>query len=239
MGTTRLIHTTGVAAVERSGAPARGVLPLGAVEIDRALGEGGLRLAALHEASGPAADGFAAMLAGRIAARTGGAVLWCMRGRADLYPPALPALGLDPARLVLVRCRGRAAVPAAMEEAMRCPGLAAVVAEMDRPPGMIAGRRLQLAAEAGGVTGLVLLRRGATSHGATSRDATRRHGANAPGAMAPSAAVSRWRVDPAPGGAGIRWQLTLLRCRGGGVGAWKVEWDEKTHRLAVVSQTGD
>ena len=229
-----------VARIERGGAAGRGgdALPLGVAEIDAALGEGGLRRAALHEVSGAAADGFAALLAGRL----GGAVLWCMarRGAGDLYPPALAAFGLDPSRLVLVRCRNRAGMLSAMEEGLRCSGLAAVLGEADRPPDMIAGRRLQLAAEEGGVTGFLLLHgamsRGAmSSRGATSRDASRRHGANAPGAMAPmrppSPAASRWRVDHAPR---ARWRLALLRCRGGGEGAWTVEWNEKTLRLAVV-----
>ncbi len=238
-----------VARIERgdTGA-ARRALPLGVAEIDAALGEGGLRRAALHDISGAAADGFAALLAGRLAVRNGGAVLWCMARRGgDLYPPALGAFGLDPSRLVLVRCRGRAGMLSAMEEGLRCSGLAAVLGEVDRPPDMIAGRRLQLAAEVGGVTGFMLLHgamsRDDMSRGAMSRDASRRHGANAPGAMAPmrppSPAASRWRVDHAAGGAGggVRWRLALLRCRGGGEGAWTVEWNEKTLRLAVVPQT--
>ncbi len=213
---------------------------LGVAEIDSALGEGGPRRAALHEISGAAADGFAALLAGRLAARNGGAVLWCMAWRGDggdLYPPALAAFGLDPSRLVLVRCRGRAGMLSAMEEGLRCSALAAVLGEADRPPDTIAARRLQLAAESGGVAGFMLLH-GAMSCGATSRGASRRHGANTPGAMAPihppSPAASRWRVDHAPRGC---WRLALLRCRGGGAGAWTVEWNEKTLCLAVVPRT--
>lgn len=217
-----------------------GPLPLGVSAIDAALGEGGLRRAALHEVSGPAAYGFTVVLAGRLAARHAGAVLWCMapRGGCDLYPPGLVALGLDPARLLLVRCRDRPGLLAAAEEGLRGGGLAAVVVEGNRVPEMTAGRRLQLAAEDGGVTGLLLLRRGAD----------RRHGAKASGAMAPeaamlevlspSAAVSRWRVDHVPGDGGMRWRLALLRCRSGGVGEWMVDWDEKTHRLAMVSPAG-
>lgn len=232
-----------VARIER-GAAACGVdpLPLGVPAIDAALGEGGLRRAALHELSGPAADGFVAMLAGRLAAREPGPVLWCgvPRGGVDLYPPGLVALGLDPSRLLLVRCRDRPGLLAAAEEGLRGGGLAAVVAEDDRVPNMVAGRRLQLAAEDGGVTGLLLLRRGV----ARRRGARRRHDAMAPRAvpaetLPPSVAVSRWHADHAPGAGGIRWRLALLRCRSGGSGEWMVDWDEKTHRLAVVSPAGD
>ena len=79
-----------VARIER-GPSARdgGVLPLGVAAIDAALEEGGLRAGALHEIAGPAADGFAAALAGRLAARGGGMVLWCAagQGQSALHPP--------------------------------------------------------------------------------------------------------------------------------------------------------
>jgi hypothetical protein len=116
---------------------------------------------------------------------------------------------------------------------------------------MAAARRLQLAAETGGVTGILLC--GVTGG---------RHGVNAPGAMAPdfeidqagagstqvghtpdflppSPAVSRWHADHAPGGGGMRWRLALRRCRDGGSGQWMVDWDEKTHCLAVAAAAGD
>jgi len=207
-----------------------GVLPLGAPAIDAALGEGGLRRGALHEVAGPAADGFAAVLAGWLAARGGGTVLWgtAGQGRGALHPPGLAMLGLAPARLLLVRCRNQADLLAATEEGLRTAGLAAVIAETARPPAMAVARRLQLAAETGGVTGILLCHL-----------ADRRHGARAPGdgksvALPPSPAVSRWHVEPAPGWGGMRWRLSLLRCRGGGSGQWMVDWDEKTHRFAVV-----
>lgn len=234
-----------VARIERGGAMARagGALSLGIAAIDGALGEEGLRRGALHEVSGAAADGFAVWLAGRLAAGGIGAVLWCGLARGhDLYPPGLAALGLDPSRLLMVHCPDRAGLLAAAEEGLRGGGLAALVVEDDRPPDRIAGRRLQLAAEEGGVTGLLLC-----------RDATWRHGARRRGAMTPdaadgnilppSAAVSRWRVDPAPGGTPGethgRWRLALLRCRAGGTGNWMVDWHEKTFRLALVPAAGD
>jgi len=208
------------------------VLPLGMAAVDRALGEGGLRRSALHEVSGSAADGFTAMMAGRLAAEEGRPVLWCTVAHGDggdLYPPGLDDLGLVPSRLLLVRCKDRADLLAAAEEGLRGRGLAAVVVEADRVPDMTAGRRLQLAAEDGGVTGFLMLR----------RDAIWRHGAMTPYVMTPTPAVSRWLVDHAPGGGGLRWLLTLLRCRTGGAGAWVVEWNETTHRLSVVPAAGD
>lgn len=220
-----------VARIERGVAAARGdgALPLGVAEIDRVLDEGGLRLAALHEVSGHAADGFAAVVAGR-AARDGGLVLWCGagRGRGGLYPPGLAMLGLDPTSLLLVDCRNERELMAVAEEGLRNSGLAALLLEIARPPDMTAARRLQLAAEAGGVLGMLLC------PGAMAPDMTT-------GALPPSPAVSRWRANPAPAGpgGGFRWRLELLRCRGGGAGEWMVDWNEKTHCLDLVSPAGD
>src|SRR5205807_8543730 len=89
--------------------------------------------------------------------RTGeGPVLWCLR-RPDLYGPGLMTYGLDPARLVLVSAARDEEILWAMEEGLRTRGLAAVIGEVGRLP-MVAGRRLQLAAERSGVTALVLRR---------------------------------------------------------------------------------
>ena len=222
-----------VARIERGGLAEGGedgVLPLGVAEIDRALGEGGLRRGALHEISGAAATGFAAVIAGR-AARRGGSVLWCGAGRGGggLYPPGLAMLGFDPARLLLVDCRNERELLAAAEEGLRNAGLAALLLEASRALDMTAARRLQLAAETGGVLGL-LLHPGASISGAM-----------APDMLAPSPAVSRWWASHAPAGpgGGFRWRLELLRCRVGGAGEWMVDWNEKTHRLALVSPAGD
>lgn len=227
--------------------PGQATLPLEMEEIDQALGEGGLRRSALHEVSGSAADGFVAMMAGRLAAEDSGMVLWCCMAQGndgEIYPPGLADLGLDPAKLLLVRCRNRTELLAAAEEGLRGGGLAAVVMEADRVPDTIAARRLQLAAEDGGVTGFLMLRRDAIwRHGATTSGAMAPRGATpldiTPYVMAPTPAVSRWLVDHAPGGTGLRWLLTLLRCRSGGAGAWMVDWNEETNRLAVVPQAGD
>jgi len=241
-----------------------GALPLGVAEIDRTLGEGGLRRGGLHEITGVAATGFAAVVAGR-AARDGGTVLWCGagRGRGRLYPPGLAMLGLNPDSLLLVDCRNERELLAVAEEGLRNSGLAALLLEISRVPDMTAARRLQLAAEAGGVLG-VLLCPGAMAPGSggvrhrpalspghpelnVPLGARVRAGAaptqveHIPDSLPPSPAVSRWRVGHAPAGpgGGFRWWLELLRCRGGGAGEWMVDWNEKTHCLDLVSPAGD
>jgi protein ImuA len=214
------------------GAGRHGLLPLGAAALDAALG-GGLVRGGLHEilAGGEgAATGFCAALAARLSVRqpSGPArpVLWIVpaggRYAPELFAPGLAALGLDPARLILATARRTADRLWAMEEALRCPALAAVATEVDTVE-PVALRRLQLAAEGSGVAAL-LLRGGG---GVTERG---------------GAAVTRWRVASAPGcrsEIGPRWRLALLRCRGGRTGEWLVEWSHETGDFAVVAALRD
>jgi len=209
-----------IARIERHGVDrgeAAPPLSIGVPALDAALPDGGLRRAALHEVLAAEADGaaaaFTALLAARRAAPGGGTVLWCTAQRA-LYGPGLAAFGLVPERLLLAWGRSDDERLWAMEEALRCPRLAAVVGEVRRLD-LKQGRRLQLAAAASGVTALLL----------------RPPGVDA--AAGAGAAVTRWRVESAPsaatpGYAGVgvaRFRLTLLRARGGLPGDWCVQWD--------------
>lgn len=219
--------------LERGG-PARPAVRVGVPEIDAALG-GGLAGSALHEVLGEpeeaAATGFVLALLARLLddpAAGNQPVLWCGR-RLDLYGPGLADF-LDPGRLILVEAAKPAELLWAMEEGLRCPGLSAVVGELDRLD-LTASRRLQLAAEAGATTGLVL----------------RRGNAAQAGEGGASAATTRWRVASAPGltGAGPRflglacWRVELLRCRGGRPGDWMVEWHDATGDLALAAALRD
>lgn len=210
-----------------SGRPGGRVMSLGLAAIDAALPGGGLGLGALHEILGAGADeedgaipaAFAAFLLARLSGgSTAGTVLWCLQAD-DLYAPGLVAGSLSPAqlpgRLILARCRDDAETLWAMEEGLRSGAPAAVLGEIGTLA-PTAGRRLQLACETSGVTGVVLRRWRESGEAARQR------------AM-PSAAVTRWRIAAAPsrddGGPGIGtpcWRLELLRCRGGVPGAWLV-----------------
>jgi protein ImuA len=209
--------------VGRSEPGAGGVLrPLGLPALDAALG-GGLPTGCLQEviaADEGAAVGFAAFLLACAAGAGQGLqdrdVLWASLGAGDLYPPGLAAFGLDPARLLLLAASSHGDLLWALEEALRCPALGAVLGEVERLD-LTAGRRLQLAAAAGGVTGFLLARR-----------------ARQPAAV--SAAVLRWRVASLPGG---RWRVELLRRRGGRPGAWILEREDETHRLVVAAELAD
>ncbi len=211
----------------------------GIAAIDDHLPAGGLARGALHEliAERPgdagAATAFCATLLGRLIGnrdeKWNKAVLWCLQDRAtdagDIYPPGLARLRLDASRLIAVRTRRDTDTLWAMEEGLRCAGLAAVVGEV-MSADLTASRRLQLAAEASGVTALLV-----------------RPASAAPGT---SAATTRWCIGAAPswpyGWAGLLdepgaecWHTTLFRCRGGAPGRWTMEWRDETGDLALAA----
>jgi protein ImuA len=212
-----------------------GVLPFDIAAIDEALPGGGLALGAVHEilgSGGDEEDGAAAcgFVAGLLARLGSGPVLWCLK-RPDLYGPGLVAHGLDPSRLVVVSAPRDEDILWAVEEGLHAPGLAAVVGEIARLP-LVAGRRLQLAAEHSGVTAFLLRR---WRNGA---EAARERGR-------PSAAVTRWRIAAIPARevndprlrqliGTPRWRVELLRCRGGVPAQWVVESGE----VEVADATG-
>ncbi|HEY6334528.1 MAG TPA: hypothetical protein VI113_01465 [Alphaproteobacteria bacterium] len=212
--------------------------PFGLPPVDRALPWGGLPTACLHELAAAApADGSAAGFAATLLVRLGKAegarprsVLWCAAGN-GLYGPGLAGYGLDTRRLVLVRGRSQADLLWAMEEGLRSGAVAAVVGEVPDAD-LTATRRLQLAAEAGRSTALLL------------RTPQQKPGESKP---APSAAVTAWRIGaapsaPAPYGIGVgaeRWRVELVRCRGGVQHQWLLEWSDETHRLVMASELRD
>ncbi len=188
--------------IERPAATVHGVLPFGVAAIDRALPGGGLARGAVHEFLGMGGDeedgalaaAFAAGVLGRLGPHSspppqagvekgGGIVLWCLP-RPDLYGPGLAILGLDPARLVLVRARRDTEILWAIEEGLRATGVAAVVGEVGAFPA-VASRRLQLAAERSGVTAFVLRRWRDGARAARERGL-------------PNAAATRWRIAALP-----------------------------------------
>ncbi len=204
------------------GLPAVTPCPLGLPALDAALG-GGLPRGCLQEVipadGGAAAAGFAAFLLARLVSQAeerGRGVLWASLGEGDLYPPGLARFGLDPAAMILLSAPSPAELLWAMEEALRSPALAGVVGEVDRID-LTAGRRLQLAAAAGGGVGFLLLR------------------ADRPPAAVSTAAL-RWRVGAGPNRS---WHVELLRRRGGRPGAWILEREDETDRLLVAAELGD
>jgi protein ImuA len=210
---------------------ASGSFSLDLAELDDPLG-GGLARGALHDVHADAADraaatGFAVALALRAAA--GRTLVWTRLDRLDtqarLYPPGLAELGLDPARLLLVRARDAQGVLRAGAEAARCSAVGTVLIELwgeARPLDLTASRRLSLAAARSGVTTLLL------------RIAAR---------PAVSAAMTRWAVRSLPSAPlaanapGLpAFAITLQRHRAGVPGReWHVEWDRDRCRFQTLA----
>ena len=199
-------------------------LTLGVAVIDKHLPWGGLAPASLHSISCvdnfTPALGFAAVLLGR-AARFGKkqTVLWCQREQ-DLYAPGLAMFGLNSDNLIVVNAARDYDLFWTMEEGLRSGALAAVF-------GVLGGiksnslRRLQLAAEIGGTTALIF-----------SDQITNKDKKNYISSMGTS--MTHWQVSNATTQSIehsffselSRWQLELLRCRGGKTGSWLVDWGE-------------
>lgn len=198
-------------------------LSLGVEAIDDALG-GGLALGALHEVAptfpihAGAAAGFALALAA-LAQTQSRQVLWIQNAFARVeagapYGSGLNCFGLPMDRLVVLEVARAIDALWAMEEALKCRAVVAVIAELyddGRAIDLTAMRRLSLAARAGGGLGLLL-----------------RHRAS----LAPSAAVTRWEVAPALGmhdqfgGLGCTtFALSLTKNRYGPCGRWILPWD--------------
>jgi protein ImuA len=219
--------------IETPGVSAAGRVALGHGEADAAL-QGGLARGALHEVfaeggrHGAAATGFVAALISRVSARR--PLVWvrqdfCEIEAGSLSMHGLAELGLDPRALVTVRAFDVESALRTAADALACDALGAVVLEVwgeARQFDLVASRKLTLAAQASGVTGLLLR---LAAH------------------PAPSTAESRWIVRAAhspPDALGVwgapRFDAELVRNRHGPTGRWIMEWkcDE-----CLFSETAD
>jgi protein ImuA len=198
----------------------RGADGLGLGRINDAFPSGLFPQAALHEflcASREEGATSSAFISGMLASllRPGGAVLWVGTARV-LFPPALRGFGIRPEGIIFVDLKKEKEVCWAMEEALKCGALSAVVGEL-KDLSFTDSRRFQLAIESSGVP-CFLLRRNAAA-GATT-------------------AVTRWKVrslhsaaeDGLPGVGHPRWRVQLLRARNGRPGSWDIEWSGRAFR---------
>jgi protein ImuA len=137
------------------------------------------------------------------------------------HAPGLCELGLDPARLIILRVKDATAALQAGLEGARCAGLGAVFLELwgEAPAyDLTASRRLALAARASGVP--VFLTRIAAK-------------------VRPSAAETRWELRALPSRAlaaqapgSPAFELTLLRARNGREGQHDhLEWDRDARQF--------
>jgi protein ImuA len=209
-------------------------ISLGIEDIDARLGASGLTAAALHEVAPanyratPSALGFLLALS-RSAFASGGISLWTLlsedaRSYGNPHASTLRLWGIDPTSVLFVRCGSSRDALWTLEEGLKSKALSLALGS--RPSGMdfTMSRRLQLAAAASG-TPILLLRRYDDDM--------------------PSAAVTRWRVSPAPSSQdryGLmknpRWRIALEHARGGRVGEWVMEWDHDALCLRLSAGMG-
>jgi protein ImuA len=200
----------------------QGFKPIGITALDLGLGpikaafpNATFPLGAVHEflsgkyEDGAATCGFVAGLLSPLMGTTG-TTLWISSSR-TLFPPALKMYGIQPDRCIFIDLKKEKDVLWAMDEALKCGALSAVVGEMNDID-FTASRRLQLAVERSQVTGFIL-RRNVRKLNTT-------------------ACISRWKisqlpsisVDDLPGIGFPQWKVELLRIRNGKPGTWNIQW---------------
>jgi protein ImuA len=196
---------------------------LGHADADATL-QGGLALGVMHEVfaqtgrQSAAATGFVAALAGRSAGRR--PLVWIRQGFTEIESGAvsmsgLAELGLDPRLLVSVRAADVECALRTAADALVCDAVGAVVLEVwgeTRQLDLTASRKLTLAAQASGVTALVL-RMAAEPQSSTAETRWIVRAAHSP---PPSSAWSAWGVP--------LFDAQLVRNRHGPVGRWIMEW---------------
>lgn len=201
---------------------------IGLGEIENAFPNGVFPKKAIHEfltlfpEHAAASDGFIAGLLATLM-EDGAACVWISTSR-KLFPASLRAFNVEPERIIFMDVTREKDVLWIMEEALKCEGLAAVVAEISSLS-LIESRRLQLAVEESGVTGFILR-----------KDARK---------TISSVATARWQISPLPSnsedgmpGLGFpRWQVELLKVRSGNPGIWVMEWAGDGFRQITEEKT--
>ena len=152
--------------------------------------------------------------------KNGGASVWISSSH-TIFPPALVSFGINPAQVIFIRLRNQREILWAIEEALKCEGLTAVVGEINTLD-LIQSRRLQLATEQSGVTGFLL----------------RTHQQ----ILNTTACSCRWQIhslqseteDGLPGVGFPRLNVELLKVRNGKPGSWQLEWANGKFNEVVV-----
>ena len=215
-GQIERIETQGAAYASRK-------VSLGHAEADAHL-QGGLALGAVHEVfaetgrQSATATGFIAGLAGRVAARR--PVVWIRQDFAEVEAGALSMsgfceLGLDPRLLISVHATDVDHALRASADALACDAVGAVVLEVwgeAKQLDLVASRKLTLAAQASGATGLVL-RMAAEPRASTAETRWIVRAAHSPPVSHPSSA---WGLP--------LFEAQLVRNRHGPTGRWIMEW---------------
>jgi protein ImuA len=197
-------------------------MDLGSMEL--AFPNGVFPLGRMHEfiaMSGEEAAASTGFMSGLLASiiHQGGFCLWIGLSK-RVFAPAMQAFGIVPHGIIFVQMNCERDVRWALEEALQCEGLAAVVAEL-RELTFVQSRRLQLLVEKSGVTAFVL-----------------RH---QPHTLEHTACVARWHIsstrsiseDGLPGVGCPSWNVQLLKVRNGHPGKWHISWSAGKFEMVV------
>ncbi len=158
-------------------------------------------------------SGFISVVLGKLI-QNNGFCLWISHvPRRSIFPNALKIFGIDPERILFIDAAKPKDALWAIEEALKCDALTAVVGEISELS-FNDSRRLQLAVEKSQVTGFVHRFRPKSENAV--------------------ACVSRWRITPVasaeskkPGVEFSRWHVELLKVRNGKPNNWHVQWSIK------------
>ena len=171
-----------------------------------------LLAARVHEAQGRGRRAFALFHA----ARTPGALVWVT----PAHIPELPLLAGLPRgvseRLHLFRPTSETDLLWVVEEALRAAPVSLVIAEPQQVLSLTAGRRMQLAAEAGQTRGLMLIQEDAGSN----------------------ATETRWACEPVPGQGrdSTLHDWSLKKNKKGTLGSWVLNWNGASSAFDLVSK---
>lgn len=211
-------------------------LDTGLWEMEKAFPDQTFPLGVVHEfisnaqEDAAATNGFMAGLISQLVRK--GTTIWVSNKR-TIFPPALSAFGIEPERIIFIDLWRQKEILWAIEEALKCDTVAAVIGELSELS-FTESRRLQLAVEQSRVTGFI------HRYNLRTENVT--------------ACVSRWRIKPLasdiklPGMGFPRWNVQLLKVRNGKPGSWQIEWsagqfrniDRKTFTITGIHkrQTG-
>jgi protein ImuA len=188
-------------------------LNTGLWEVEKAFPDQTFPLGAVHEfishakEDAAATNGFIAGLVSQLVKK--GTTVWVSNKR-TIFPPALSVFGIEPERIIFIDLWRQKEVLWAIEEALKCDAVSAVIGELSELS-FTESRRLQLAVEQSRVTGFIHRYNPKTENVTT--------------------CVSRWKIKPIasdtygiPGTGFPRWNVQLLKVRNGKPGSWQVEW---------------
>ena len=195
--------------------PASEKLTMGLGAIECAFPNNSFPLGAVHEFICPDAEaiaasgGFIASILSKLM-QNDSASIWISSSQ-NIFVPALSSFGINPDKIIFIELKNQKEILWALEEALKCEGLAAVIGEIPELS-FTFSRRLQLAVEQSRSTGFIIR--------------------NNPRKLDTTACITRWRIcslpstseNDMPGVSFPRWNVELLKVRNGKPGTWQIEY---------------